>query len=58
MTQVGSGNFQAPEIKENDIENILYNEKNDVYSIGITFCSLAFYKVVIPSMIITIILKN
>ena len=44
MTKVGSGNFQAPEIK-----NLEYNEKIDVYSMGITFCSLAFYKDELPS---------
>ena len=48
MTQVGSGNFQAPEVKENDVDNLSYNEKIDVYSMGITFCSLAFYKVELP----------
>ena len=44
MTKVGSGDFQAPEIN-----NIKYNEKIDVYSMGITFCSLAFYNIELPS---------
>ena len=48
MTQVGSGNFQAPEVKENDNENLSYNEKIDIYSLGITFCSLAFYQLELP----------
>ena len=48
MTQVGSGNFQAPEVK-GDVENLSYDEKIDVYSMGITFCSLAFYNVELPN---------
>ena len=43
MTQVGSGNFQAPEVQDS-----AYDYKIDVYSMGITFCSLAFYTVEIP----------
>ena len=43
MTQVGSGNFQAPEVQD-----LSYDYKIDVYSMGITFCSLAFYRVELP----------
>ena len=45
-TQVGSGNFQAPEVKNN--ENESYNLQVDVFSMGVTFCSLAFYQVELP----------
>ena len=48
MTQVGSGNFQAPEVKALENFDIPYDEKIDVYSMGITFCTLAFYKVELP----------
>ena len=48
-TQVGSGNFQAPEVRDIENEESPYDEKIDVYSMGITFCSLAFYKMIIPS---------
>ena len=47
-TQVGSGSFQAPEVRDCDDET-LYDDKVDIYSMGITFCSLAFYKVELPS---------
>ena len=48
MTQVGSGNFQAPEVKDIENSDMPYDEKIDVYSMGITFCTLAFYQVGIP----------
>ena len=48
MTQIGSGNFQAPEVKEIEQINLPYNEKIDIYSMGITFCSLAFYNIELP----------
>ena len=48
MTKVGSGSFQAPEI--NDVENLdnPYDDKIDVYSMGVTFCTLAFFQVELP----------
>ena len=48
-TQVGSGIFQAPEVKDIENEDSLYDDKVDIYSMGITFCSLAFYRTEIPS---------
>ena len=44
MTQVGSGKFQAPEV-----EDLSYDFKIDVYSMGKTFCALAFYQTQPPS---------
>lgn len=44
MTQVGSGNYAAPEINKEDSIYIEYDLKIDVYSLGITFCTLAFLK--------------
>ena len=38
-TQIGSGKFQAPEINEE--EN--YDDKVDIYSLGVTFCTVAFF---------------
>ena len=49
MTQIGSGNFQAPEVKEIETSNLPYNDKIDIYSMGITFCSLAFYSIELPN---------
>ena len=46
-TQIGSGKFQAPEI--NDEEN--YDDKVDIYSMGVTFCTVAFFKLEIPKSI-------
>jgi len=43
-TQIGSGKFQAPEI--NDDEE--YDMKVDIYSMGVTFCTVAFFKLEIP----------
>ena len=48
-TQVGSGIFQAPEVRDIENEDSLYDDKVDIYSMGITFCSLAFYRTEIPS---------
>ena len=45
FTQIGSGKFQAPEI--NDEEN--YDTKVDIYSMGVTFCTVAFFKLEIPN---------
>ena len=44
-TQIGSGKFQAPEINEE--EN--YDDKVDIYSLGVTFCTVAFFKLEIPN---------
>ena len=42
MTRVGAGAFKAPEI-DNDISiSIQYDNKVDIYSMGITFCCLAY----------------
>ena len=49
MTCIGSGNFKAPEIIEDYSNNLAYNQKVDIYSMGITFCSLAFYTVELQS---------
>ena len=48
MTQVGSGNYAAPEINKEDSIYIEYDLKIDVYSLGITFCTLAFFEMEIP----------
>ena len=45
MTVVGSGDYTAPEIKKIYVE---YDLKIDVYSLGITFCTLAFFDMKIP----------
>ena len=46
MTQVGSGDYAAPEIDQIYVE---YDLKIDVYSLGITFCTLAFFDMQIPN---------
>jgi len=49
MTIVGSGNFMAPEINKLGLSNkIEYDNKIDVYSMGITFCSLAYFQTSLP----------
>ena len=48
MTQVGSGEFMAPEMKNVENNNIFYDCKTDVFSMGKTFCCLAFYTIVLP----------
>ena len=48
MTQVGSGKFAAPEINDESAIYVEYDLKIDVYSLGITFCSLAFFEMKIP----------
>ena len=45
FTQIGSGKFQAPEINEEED----YNDKVDIYSMGVTFCTVAFFKLEIPN---------
>ena len=47
MTQIGSIGYSAPEIY-NNLFNPMYDEKIDVYSLGKTFCSLAFFKMEPP----------
>ena len=49
MTQVGSGKYAAPEI--NNSSYIEYDLKIDVYSLGITFCTLAFFEMEIPNQV-------
>lgn len=44
--KIRAGNFSAPELN-NDIDK--YDEKIDVYSLGITFCSLLFFTTSLPS---------
>ena len=47
MTQVGSGSYAAPEINDDSVYSE-YDLKIDVYSLGITFCTLAFFKMEPP----------
>ena len=42
-TDLGSGSFKAPEVLMD-----AYDETVDVYSLGITFCTMAFQKTIIP----------
>ena len=44
MTQVGSGKYCAPEIKQSQAIYIEYDLKVDIFSLGITFCALAFFE--------------
>ena len=46
---VGGGNFLAPELSGNEEEYIDYDNKVDVYSMGVTFCSLAYYRTSLPN---------
>ena len=47
--QIGDKNFQAPEvINIEEEENNYYDDKIDVYSMGKTFCCLAFYQIEFP----------
>ena len=46
-TIIGGGNFLAPELSGKS-ENIDYDNKIDVYSMGITFCSLAYFRTSLP----------
>ena len=48
MTQVGSGRYAAPEIQEDEFCQE-YDLKVDVYSLGITFCTLAFFQMDFPN---------
>ena len=48
MTQVGSGKYTAPEIFDEISIYQEYDLKVDVYSLGKTFCSLAFFQVDLP----------
>ena len=43
FTEVGSPYFKAPEVKISE-----YDYKADVYSLGVTFCTLAYQKISIP----------
>ena len=43
-TDLGSGAFKAPEVLNFD-----YDEKADVYSLGMTFCSMAYQQLAIPN---------
>ena len=43
-TDLGSGAFKAPEVLNFD-----YDEKADVYSLGMTFCSMAYQQMAIPN---------
>ena len=43
-TDLGSGKFKAPEVLNFD-----YDDKADVYSLGMTFCSLAYQKMTFPN---------
>ena len=45
---IGGGNFLAPELS-GDGEYIDYDNKVDVYSMGATFCSLAYYRTSLPN---------
>ena len=45
---VGRGNFRAPEINNVFGIDLKYDEKIDVYSMGITFCSLAYFNTSLP----------
>ena len=49
MTQIGSGKYMAPEISicQNNLD-VDYNSKVDVYSMGMTFCVLAFFNFSLP----------
>ena len=43
LTQVGTPAFKAPEVKISE-----YDDKADVYSLGVTFCVLAYQNISIP----------
>jgi serine/threonine protein kinase len=43
---IGGGNFLAPELSG---ESIDYNNNIDVYSMGVTFCSLAYFRTSLPN---------
>ena len=47
-TRVGRGDFRAPEINNNVGRDLKYDEKIDVYAMGITFCSLAYSRTSLP----------
>ena len=49
MTQVGSGSFQAPEVKQLEFSDSIYDDRIDIYSMGITFCTLAFFQTNLPN---------
>jgi len=46
-TIIGGGNYLAPELSRKS-QNIDYDNKIDVYSMGVTFCSLAYFKTSLP----------
>ena len=48
MTVVGSGKYAAPEIDDQSAIYIEYDLKVDVYSLGITFCTLTFFDMELP----------
>ena len=48
-TIVGSGKYKAPEINDSNSIFQEYDLKIDVYSLGITFCTLAFFQMNIPN---------
>ena len=47
-TQIGNETFQAPEVINIEKEENNYDDKIDVYSMGKTFCCLAFYQLEFP----------
>ena len=49
--RVGRGDFRAPEINNNLESDFKYDEKIDVYAMGITFCSLAYSRTSLPAEI-------
>ena len=48
IVQIGSGEYMAPELLDEIFEE--YDSKIDVYSLGIIFCSLAFYQTKLPDI--------
>ena len=48
-TIVGSGKYKAPEINDDNSIFQEYDLKIDVYSLGITFCTLAFFQMNLPA---------
>jgi len=47
-TIIGGGKFLAPELSINS-EDIDYDDKIDVYSMGVTLCSLAYFRTSLPN---------
>ena len=48
MTKIGTKDYKAPEIYEENNPNGIYTNKIDVFSLGTTFCVLAFKSYRIP----------